>query len=174
MSERRATPNVGPAVGRRTFGAGWKNQPLWNALAFISRYKGEMLRAAWMAPAPFVLAGVLAGPALAVTSTPAAAPTAASPFRSLMGADAAGGNAARSRNAGSIEGVVTAVDYRKGIITLQSPGRGKLDVIVLPSTTFEGRNSDFQAISDVVRGTKIEILASQRADFYIAQVVRLK
>jgi hypothetical protein len=132
------------------------------------------MRAVWIAVAALVLAGSLAGSAVAAGSPPTISPAAGSPFRSLLGADERGENTARSRNAGTIEGVVTAVDYRKGIITLQSPGRGRVDVLVLPSTTFEGRGSDFQAFSDVVRGAKIEILASRRADFLIAQVVRLK
>lgn len=145
----------------------------WNARELPARYTSEM-RVVWMTLATFVLAGALAGTARAANSTPAASPVAGSPFRSFLGSDERGEQSPRSRNAGTLEGVVTAVDYRKGIITLQSPGRGKLDVLVLPSTTFEGRGPDFQAFSDVVRGAKVEILASRRADFFIAQVVRLK
>jgi hypothetical protein len=132
------------------------------------------MRVVWIALFPLVLAGTFVASAGAATAAPTTSPAAGSPFRSLLGADERGEQSLRSRNAGTIEGVVTAVDYRKGIITLQSPGRGKLDVLVLPSTTFEGRGTDFQAFSDVVRGAKVEILASRRADFFIAQVIRLK
>lgn len=127
-----------------------------------------------MTLATVALFGALAGAAGAANTSATATPGAGSPFRSLMGADERGEQSARSHNAGTIEGVVTAVDYRRGIITLQLPGRGKLDILVLPSTTFEGRGSDFHAFSDVERGAKIEVLASRRADFFIAQVVRLK
>jgi hypothetical protein len=132
------------------------------------------MRAVWIPLAALALFGALSGAAVAANTSAPASPGAVSPFRSLIGADERGEQSPRSRNAGTIEGVVTAVDYRKGIITLQSPGRGKLDILVLPSTTFEGRGSDFHAFSDVERGAKIEVLASRRADFFIAQVVRLK
>ncbi len=155
--------------------AGDENGSQWNACELNSRYKSEM-RAVWMTLATIAVVGALgAAPAPAANAAPTASPMVSSPFRSFIGADERGERAVRSRNAGTIEGVVTGVDYRRGIITLQSPGRGKLEFVVLPSTTFEGRNnSDFQAFSDVVRGEKVEILASQRADFLIAQVVRLK
>jgi Cu/Ag efflux protein CusF len=130
------------------------------------------MRAVWVILATFVLGGALAGSSGVANAAPTASPAAS--FRSLMGADERGEKSLRSRDAGTIEGVVTAVDYRKGLITLQSPGRGRLDVVVLPSTTFEGRGTDFQAFSDVVRGAKVEILASRRGDFLVAQVVRLK
>lgn len=136
-----------------------------------ARYTDDM-RAVWVILATFVLGGALAGSAGAANTAPTASPPAS--FRSLMGADERGEKSIRSRDAGTIEGVVTAVDYRKGLITLQSPGRGRLEIVVLPSTTFEGRGTDFQAFSDVVRGAKIEILASRRGDFLVAQVVRLK
>lgn len=156
----------------RSLAEGDENDSQWNACEDNSRYKSEM-RVLWVTLATIAVAGVLgAMPARAANATPTASPMVSSPFRSFIGADEKSG---RSRNAGTIEGVVTGVDYRRGIITLQSPGRGKLDFVVLPSTTFEGRNnSDFQAFSDVVRGEKVEILASQRADILIAQVVRLK
>jgi hypothetical protein len=82
--------------------------------------------------------------------------------------------AARGRNAGSVDGIVTAVDYQRLILTIQSAARGKIDVVVLPSTNITGHGEGFHTIADVARGSHVEVFLSQRAGLYVAQIIHLK
>jgi hypothetical protein len=79
----------------------------------------------------------------------------------------------KSRNAGVIEGVVFAVDYRAGMISVQMPTR-RLDVVVLPSTTIQSSTNAFHTIADIVKGQRVQVFMSQRGNSYIAEIIHLR
>lgn len=82
--------------------------------------------------------------------------------------------AEHAKNAGIVEGEVVSVDYQRGLIGLQSPKRGRVDVFVLPSTNIQGRGDSFHTIADIGRGSRLRIFLSQRAGRFIAQIIHLR
>jgi|SRR5271165_6070622 len=87
--------------------------------------------------------------------------------------DAADNPAVRAHYAGVIEGIVAAVDYRLGTISVQMPSR-RLDVIVLPSTTIQGTSNAFHTIADIAKGQRVEVFMSQRGNSFIAEIIHLR
>jgi hypothetical protein len=81
---------------------------------------------------------------------------------------------ARPHNAGIVEGQVVSVDYQKGMIGLQTPRRGRVDVMVLPSTNIQGRGDSFHTIADISRGSRLRIFLSEQAGRLIAQIIHLR
>jgi hypothetical protein len=81
---------------------------------------------------------------------------------------------ARPHNAGIVEGQVVSVDYQKGMIGLQTPRRGRVDVVVLPSTNIQGRGDSFHTIADISRGSRLRIFLSEQAGRFIAQIIHLR
>jgi hypothetical protein len=100
------------------------------------------------------------------TADPSPAPSAHGP---VAGAEQ---SAVRARNAGTIEGEVVSVDYRAGTIEVQAGAR-RIDVVVLPSTNIAGHDN-FHTIADIQKGTHVEVILSERAGTYIAQIIRLR
>jgi basic membrane lipoprotein Med (substrate-binding protein (PBP1-ABC) superfamily) len=88
--------------------------------------------------------------------------------------DQATDKAEHARNAGVVEGEVLSVDYQRGLIALQSPKRGRVDVFVLPSTNIQGRGDSFHTIADISRGSRLRIFLSRRAGRFIAQIIHLR
>jgi len=80
----------------------------------------------------------------------------------------------RARNGGIIEGQVVAVDYRAGTIAVQTPNRGRVDVIVLPSTNIQDVKNKFHTIADIDRGARVQVFTSQRGALFIAQIIHLR
>jgi hypothetical protein len=80
---------------------------------------------------------------------------------------------AKPRNAGVVEGVVAAVDYRGGTISVQLPSR-RIDVVVLPSTNIQGSTNSFHTIADIVKGQRIQVFMSQRGNSFIAEIIHLR
>src|SRR5271166_1018333 len=78
----------------------------------------------------------------------------------------------KSRYAGVIEGQVVAVDYRSGIMSVQT-GNRRIDVIVLPSTNIQGHNNNFHSIADISKGARIQVFMSQRGPNYVAEIIHL-
>jgi hypothetical protein len=87
---------------------------------------------------------------------------------------AAAGKPEHARNAGIVEGEVVSVDYQRGMIGLQTPKRGRVDVVVLPSTNIQGRGDSFHTIADIARGSRLRIFLSERAGRFIAQIIHLR
>lgn len=81
---------------------------------------------------------------------------------------------ARPRDGGVVEGKIAAVDFQRSIITVDQPGRGKVDVTVLPSTSIQGKDAGYHSIADLKTGAQVEIYTSQTGDKYIAQIIKLK
>lgn len=80
---------------------------------------------------------------------------------------------APAKSAGTIDGVVTAVDYRSNTMTVTAGSR-KVDVTVLPSTNIQGPNNGFRTIADIQKGSHVRVLLSQRAGTYTAQIITLR
>ena len=79
-----------------------------------------------------------------------------------------------AHNAGVVEGHVVSVDYQRGVIGLQTPRRGRVDVVVLPSTNIQGRGESFHTIADISRGARLRIFLSEQAGHFIAQLIHLR
>ncbi|MEO6990446.1 MAG: hypothetical protein ABI346_07710 [Candidatus Baltobacteraceae bacterium] len=80
----------------------------------------------------------------------------------------------REQNAGVVEGHVVSVNYQSGIIGLQTAGRGRVNVLVLPSTNIQGKGDGFHTIADISRGSHLRVFLSRKAHQLIAQIIRLK
>ena len=84
--------------------------------------------------------------------------------------------AAPSRNAGQIDGRVAEIDYHSGRMTVVVPwpsGRKDYDVLVQPGTSISGPSKSFYEIADIKKGAHVEVLMSQKAGTYIAQIIHL-
>ena len=81
--------------------------------------------------------------------------------------------AAPGKSGGTIDGVVTAIDYRSSTMSVAAGSR-KVDVLILPSTNIEGPNNGFRTIADIAKGSRVRVLLSQRAGLYTAQIITLR
>ncbi len=79
----------------------------------------------------------------------------------------------RTKDAGSIEGDVVSVDYRTSHFSVKA-GATTYDVVVLPSTDFQGRNNSFRGMTDIKKGAHVSVMLSQRAATYVAQIIYLR
>ena len=77
-----------------------------------------------------------------------------------------------SKDAGSVEGEVVSVDFRNSRFSVRSGGI-VYDVVILPSTDFEGRNNSFRGITDIKKGAHVNVMLSQRAETFTAQIIHL-
>ena len=110
---------------------------------------------------PFLIA--LAG----VASTPVATSAAPSPAPS-----ATASAAAANRDAGTIDGVVTEVDYTPGKSKMVVKAGGQsYDFAILAGTNVQGPSHDFAV--DVKVGTHVSVSASKSGTAYTAQIVRV-
>jgi len=80
---------------------------------------------------------------------------------------------AEARTGGTIDGRVTAVDYQRSLLGIDAGARGRIEVSVMPSTTIEGRDSAYHALSDLKAGQRVQILSSVAGGKYVAQIIRL-
>ncbi len=78
-----------------------------------------------------------------------------------------------AHDAGVIEGRVTNVDYSRGVISVDSPSQGKLDLSVMPTTSVQAQEPGYHAITDVSKGSKVRIFASRIAGKLVAQIIHL-
>lgn len=79
----------------------------------------------------------------------------------------------RTKDAGAVDGEVTSVDYRTSHFTVRAGGM-TYDVVVLPSTDFEGPTNAFRGITDIKKGAHLSVMLSQRATTYVAQIIHLR
>jgi hypothetical protein len=132
------------------------------------RYRGEMHIGLTV---PALVFGLLAGSVGAAQADDNGSKGGIIPLmRSLVQGD--NGSEPPARNAGILEGRVVAVDRAHGVMTVQS-GRGRYDVMVLPSTNIQGHDGDFHTIADLYRGQLVRIFMSQRDGVYFAQFIHL-
>jgi hypothetical protein len=100
-----------------------------------------------------VPAGALAAPSPAPTATATAA--------------------ADVRTGGVLEGRVTNVDYQRGVVTLESTTQGRVDVSTMPTTSVQSDDPGYHTLTDVSKGSKVQIFISKTAGKLIAQIIRL-
>jgi hypothetical protein len=117
-----------------------------------------------MRPAPLVvlLLSVVSIP-LVVQAGPKPAPP--TPAATAVDADV--------REGGVIEGRVSSVDYQRGTLSVDTSRQGRMDVSVTPSTTIQSSDPGYHTLSDVSRGSKVQIFISRSAGRLIAQIIRL-
>ena len=104
--------------------------------------------------------GLLLVPAAAFAApTPAASPTAVAQ--------------SSAQDGGVIEGKVTNVDYARGIVTVDSTRQGKVDVATMPTTSVQSDDPGYHTLTDVSKGSKVQIFISKTAGKLVAQIIRL-
>ena len=124
-------------------------------------------------PAPLLFTGALLLLAPVATRADDGPPPYASGFRMITQSDDADkASAIPAKNAGSIDGQVVSVDYKSGRISVKAAGM-QYDVVVSPSTEFRGHNNNFHTIADIQKGAHVQVMMSQRAGTYTAQIIRL-
>ncbi len=79
---------------------------------------------------------------------------------------------APGRDAGSVNGKVSEIDYRGSHMTVLS-GKRCYAILIQPSTSIVGKGKDFYEIADIKRGARVEVLLSEKAGAYIAQIIHL-
>lgn len=78
-----------------------------------------------------------------------------------------------ARDGGVIEGRVTNVDYQRGVVTVDSTTQGRVDVSTMPSTSVQSDDPGYHTLTDVSKGSKVQIFISKTAGKVIAQIIRL-
>ena len=78
-----------------------------------------------------------------------------------------------AQDGGVIEGKVTNVDYSRGIVTVDSTRQGKVDVATMPSTSVQSDEPGYHTLTDVSKGSKVQIFISKTAGKLVAQIIRL-
>jgi hypothetical protein len=78
-----------------------------------------------------------------------------------------------ARNGGVLEGRVTNVDYQKGVVTVDSAKQGKVDVATMPTTSVQSDDPGYHTLTDVAKGSKVQIFISRTAGKLVAQIIRL-
>ena len=78
-----------------------------------------------------------------------------------------------ARSGGVIVGKVTNVDYQSGVVTVDSTTRGRVDVSTMPTTSVQSDDPGYHTLTDVSRGSKVQIFISRTAGKLVAQIIRL-
>ena len=102
---------------------------------------------------------------LAASATPTPAPLAPSVAPSFV--------ESKPRDGGLIDGKITAVDYQRSVIGIDAPGRGRMDVNVMPSTSIQSKDAGYHSITDVKSGQHVQIFSSLAGGKYVAQIIRI-
>lgn len=77
-----------------------------------------------------------------------------------------------AQNGGLVEGRVTNVDYARGVVDVDT-SHGAVSVSVMPSTSVQSSEPGYHALSDVARGSRVQIFTSKTAGRLIAQIIKL-
>jgi len=78
----------------------------------------------------------------------------------------------QARDGGVLEGRVTNVDYNRGVISVDS-NKGKVDIATMPSTSVTSNDPGYHTLTDVSKGSKVQIFISRTAGKLVAQIIRL-
>lgn len=117
------------------------------------------------------LAGwALLGSALPGSTRPAEAAD-CGPGPSVSAASVPAGEAP-GHDAGGVDGKVSEIDYRGSHMTVLA-GKRCYAILIQPSTSIIGKGKDFYEIADIKRGARVEVLLSEKAGAYIAQIIHL-
>jgi len=82
-------------------------------------------------------------------------------------------SAAPARDGGVLEGRVTDVDYQRGIVTVDSTTQGRVAVATMPTTSVQSTDPGYHTLTDVSKGSKVQIFISKAAGKIVAQIIRL-
>lgn len=80
-------------------------------------------------------------------------------------------NGARDR--GVLQGEIVGIDYPRGILHLQTR-RGRIDVLIQPSTNIMRRGDQYGTIADLAQGAHISINVSEVGGRLVAQIIRIQ
>ena len=80
---------------------------------------------------------------------------------------------AQSHDRGVLEGDIASVDYARGILHVQTARRGRIDVVILPSTNIMRRGDQYGTIADLAPGAHISVYVSEVAGRLTAQIIRI-
>jgi len=72
-----------------------------------------------------------------------------------------------------LEGRVTSVDYSRGVVTLDSTTQGRVDIRTMPTTSVQSNDPGYHTLTDVAKGSKVQIFISKTAGRLVAQIIRL-
>jgi hypothetical protein len=100
---------------------------------------------------------------LAAAAAPAAGPSASPSAASDQ-----------AQNGGTITGKVTTINYQQSRLGVDAPGRGHIEVSVMPSTSIQGKDSEYHAFTDLKTGQHVQILSSIADGKYVAQIIRIR
>ena len=104
--------------------------------------------------------GLFLVPAAAFAApTPAATPTAVAQ--------------SQTHDGGVIEGRVANVDYQRGVVTVDSTSGGRVDVATMPTTSVQSDDPGYHSLSDVTKGSRVQIFISNTAGKLVAQIIKL-
>lgn len=73
--------------------------------------------------------------------------------------------------AGSIDGVITTVNYGAGELTVLADKHRSVKITVLPSTTIAGPHGEFFTFSNLRRGVRVHVVMNERGDIFVAQII---
>ncbi|HEX3550730.1 MAG TPA: hypothetical protein VHT53_10160 [Candidatus Elarobacter sp.] len=113
------------------------------------------------------LAAVTALAALLVPAAAVAGPPAAPAPKTSVAVDP------EAHNGGVIFGKVTNVNYQSGVVTVDSKSQGRVDVSTMPTTSVQSDDPGYHTLTDVSRGSKVQIFISRTAGKLVAQIIRL-
>lgn len=74
---------------------------------------------------------------------------------------------------GVITGSIVGVDYANGAMILAT-NRGRVEIQVTPSTTIFFGNHGYATLSDLARGSRVQVFVSQIDGRLVAQIIRIK
>jgi hypothetical protein len=78
------------------------------------------------------------------------------------------------RDGGSFVGRLTAVDYQQNMIGVDTVGRGHIDVAVMPTTSIQGKDAGYRAITDLKAGQRVKVFSSVADGKYVAQIIQIR
>ena len=119
---------------------------------------------------PSVIRRLAAVIVLAVFFVPAAVQAAPPPAPAPSGTVAV---EPAAQSGGVLFGRVANVNYQSGVVTVDSTTHGRVDVSTMPTTSVQSDDPGYHTLSDVSRGSKVQIFISRTAGKIVAQIIRL-
>lgn len=79
----------------------------------------------------------------------------------------------RASDRGVITGSIVGVDYANGAVVLAT-NRGRVEIQVTPSTSIFFGNHGYATLSDLTRGSRVQVFVSQIDGRLVAQIIRIR
>ena len=77
-----------------------------------------------------------------------------------------------AENGGYVAGRVTSIDYQQGALTVAT-ARGSVDVMTMPTTSVQSADPGYHTITDVQKGSTVQIYTARVGGKLVAQIIRL-